>query len=189
MKEAQILTKVKTELKKENLKASPQVKANLTQAFRAKHRPPIVVAINKGIPLWQVAASLLLLISAVWWLRPFESQTIVEAEPQIKIEEKIVTVIDTIVVEKQIEKIVEKPVIQYVEIPSTTKTKIQKRVEDEQPMAYDKPFDKTIFKPNVDLETLIDSYYDTAMVENIEGRVRGQSRENSGIPSFDVSVY
>lgn len=181
MKESQILTEVKTELQKEKLKASPKVKANLTTAFHAKHRSGVVVAMNKGIPLWQVAASLLLVISAIWWWRPFERQTIVEAEPTIKIEEKIVTVVDTIVVEK--------PVIQYVEIPSTTKTTIEKRIEDDQPMAYENPLDKTIFKPTVDLETLIDSYYDTAMVENIEGHVRGQSRENSGIPSFEVNVY
>ena len=189
MKESQILTKVKTELKTEQLNVSPQIKANLTQAFRAKHRSPIVVTMNKGVPLWQVAASLLLVISAVWWLRPFERQTIVQAEPEIKIEEKIITVVDTVVVEKTIEKIVEKPIIQYVEIPSTTKTNIQKRVEDNEPMAFENYTDKTIFKPNVDLETLIDSYYDTAMVENMEGRIRGQSRGNSDIPSFDVSVY
>lgn len=189
MKESQLLTEVKTELGKERLKASPQVKANLTKAFRKKHRSGIVVAMNKGVPLWQVAASLLLVISAVWWLRPFERQMIVEAEPEIKIEEKIITVVDTIVVEKPVEKIVEKQVIQYIEVPSSTKTTIQKDMKNDIPMAVKNDLDNTIFKPNFDLETLIDSYYDTAMVENIEGHVRGQSRENSGIPSFDVSVY
>lgn len=184
-----ILAEVKSSLNAENLKASPRVKANLTKAFRAKHQSTIVVTMNRSIPLWQVAASLLLVISTVWLLRPFERKTIVEAEPKIQIEEKIVTVVDTVLVEKTIEKIVEKSVIQYIEVPSTTKTKIEKRVEDNQPMAYENPLDKTIFKPNIDLETLIDSYYDTAMIENMEGRIRGQSRENSVIPSFDVSVY
>ena len=189
MSDSQILTEVKTELKREKLKVSPQVKTNLTKAFRAKHRSGIVVTMNKGVPLWQVAASLLLIISVIWWLKPFEHQTIVQTEPEIKIQEKIVTVTDTVVVEKIIEKIVEKPVIQYVEVPSTTKTTIQKSVENNPPMALIKESYEKNLKPNVDLETLIDSYYDTAMVENIEGRVRGLSRENSGIPSFDVSVY
>jgi hypothetical protein len=174
------MKKIKTALQTENLKAAPQVKQNLTAAFRAKHQSPMVLTLNHGIPLWQVAASLLLLIGLFSWLRPFEKETIVQAEPTIKIEEKIVTVTDTVFVEK----IVEKPVIQYVELPSTTKTNIKQDV----PMAYDdnkKAVEKVIYPKIINLESLIDNYYDTALVHNANRQIRGKSMGNSEVPTFE----
>lgn len=178
------MEKIKKALQTEKLHVSPHVKQNLTAAFRAKHQSPVVLTLNRGIPLWQVAAGLLLLIGVFSWLRPFEKQTIVEAEPTIKIEEKIITVIDTIVVEK----IVEKPVIQYIERSSTTKTNI----DNEIPMAYDdnqKSTDKMMYHQTLDLESLIDNFYDTALVDNVERQKRGESMGESDIPTFEAIVY
>lgn len=176
------MEKIKKILQDEKLQVSPNVKPNLTAAFRAKHQSPVILTLNKSIPLWQVAASLLLLIGVFAWLRPFEKQTIVKAEPTIKIEEKIVTVTDTIF----IEKIIEKPVIQYVELPSTTKTSIQKDV----PIAYD---DNSAYQKmphqTINLESLLDNFYDTAMVHNVDRQRRGQSMETSDVPTFEMTIY
>jgi|GEM_PF-4863003 hypothetical protein len=174
-----IIAKVKESLQAEDLRVSPNVKQNLTAAFRAKHQSPVILAMNRGIPLWKVAASLLLLIGVFSWLRPFEKETIVQTEPTIQIEEKIIRVTDTVFVEK----IVEKVVIEYVEVPSTTKTNIKNDI----PMAVnamENSIEKVIYHKTVDLESLIDNYYDTAMVENIDRQIRGKSMSDSDIPTF-----
>lgn len=173
------MEKIKEILQTENLQVSPNVKQNLTAAFRAKHQSKVVLTMNRNIPLWQVAASLLLLIGAFSWLRPYEKETIVQTEPTIKIEEKIVMVTDTIF----IEKIVEKPIIHYVEIPSTTKT----NVKEEIPMAYNdgkNVAENVKYHKTINLESLIDNYYDTALVHNVERQIRGKSIGHSDIPTF-----
>lgn len=174
------MKKIKQILQTEKLKAAPHVKQNLTAAFREKHQSPVVLTMNRSVPLWQVAASLLLLIGVFALLQSFERQTIVKAQPIIKIKEKIVTVTDTVFIEKMIEK----PVIQYVELPSTTKTIIK----EDRPIAYDdnkNAVEKVIYSKTINLESLIDNHYDTALVHNVNRQIRGKSMENSDIPTFE----
>jgi hypothetical protein len=185
---------MKKEFKAENLQPSPEVKANLKAAFRAKNTPSIVGTLNRSIPIWQVAASLLLVLTAIYWFRPFEktviaeAETIIETKPIIKtekvIQEKIVYQIDTIFIEK--------PVIQYVEIPSTTKTIIDKPMDNSKPMASLPMLDKQQKKLNINELQLnfevLDNFYDTALVRTIEGQNRGQSMSDMNYETFDSLV-
>lgn len=185
---------MKKEFKAENLQPSPEVRANLQTAFRAKNTPLIVRTLNRGIPIWQVAASLLLVLTAIYWLRPFEktvvaeTETIIETKPIIEtekiIQEKIVYQTDTVFIEK--------PVIQYVEIPSTTKTIIEKPMNNSKPMASLPTVDKKQNRLNINELQLnfevLDNFYDTALVRTIDGQNRGQSMDNMNYEIFDSLV-
>jgi hypothetical protein len=179
---------IKREFKKENLNPNSKVKTNLDAAFKAKNASNLVLTLNRNIPIWQVAASLLLLITAIYWLRPFEKTVIVEAKPLIEtqtiVKEKIVYQTDTLFIEK--------PVIQYVEKPSTTKTIIDKPIDKSRPIAVVLPNNNDEKKLSLDDLQLnfevLDNFYDTALVKSIEGRTHGQSMGEMNYESFDSLV-
>lgn len=179
---------IKKGFKAENLQPSSEVKANLQTAFRAKNTPIILRVLNNNIPVWQVAASLLLLLTAVYLIRPFEKTVLAEAEKIIEtkkiIQEKTVYQIDTIFIKK--------PVIQYVEVPSTTKTIIDKPMKKPEPVAAlpttnQKQNQLNINELQLNFEVL-DNFYDTALVRIIEGQNRGQSMNDMNYAIFDSLV-
>lgn len=188
-----LLEQIKEAFNQEDLQPKPVVKTKLDAAFKAKNASPLVMSLNRNIPLWQVAASLLLLISAIYWFRPFEKTVLVEATPEYKtqeiIKEKIVFKTDTVFVEK--------PVIQYVEIPSTTKTIIDKpmnkSIDKSRPVAVLPTNNANDKKPNFENLQLnfevLDNFYDTALVKSIEGRTHGQSIGEMNYTTFDSLVF
>ncbi len=179
---------IKKGFEAENLQPSSEVKANLTAAFRANNSLPIMKTLNKSIPIWQVAAGFLLLLSAVYFIKPFEQTVIASNAPIIEtkeiIKENIVYKTDTIVIEKQ--------VIQYVEVPENTKITIDKPTKISPPIAVVPATDKQLDTDNISELQLnfevLDNFYDTALVNTIEGQNRGQSMDDMNYTNFDSLI-